>query len=265
MTDTRDTRNGNLYDANGNPTATFRIKSLVTDSIPRLDGTINQVNRFQLGPLPDDSIASGGSGGSVIKPISIAQVDHTVGQRVQHIFDHIIGVCAEKNVYDMVDIVLDTETKKQYNIYFTADKVSITPHLVIMWIEKQTLQSAFNGTVKISMNNHIKPFRKQINVDKPETYDIIINSAIDALVAQNESYNNTKTMIENCVAQFNLDIEPEYIRRTKTLWHVSYKKGTLKNDIVIQYDETSKEFLFQKRYITSDEVVDLVHTTSRTT
>ena len=189
----------------------------------------------------------------------IESVDRTARHYVQNVFDHITGICAEKNVTDMIDIVTDEPNKKQYNIYYTADKVVTTPHLMIKWQEGR-----FSNIVKIYMNQHVKPFRKQIKIDKPEKYDAIINTAIDTLVAQNELYNETKAMIENCVSEFNLDVEPEYIRRTRTLWHVSYKKGTLPHSIVIQYDERSKEFLFQKRYITSDDVVDLVNAPSRT-
>ena len=206
----------------------------------------------------DNSFGAGEWCAGII-PKRIIKDDHTnetTRHYVQNLFDHITGICAEKNVSDMIDIVTDEQNKKQYNIYFTADKIKTTPHLMIKWQD--------SNIVKIYMNQHVKPFRKQIKIDKPEKYDAIINTAIDILVAQNESYNETKAMIENCVEQFNLGIEPEYIRRTKTLWHVSYKKGTLLNSIVIQYDERSKEFLFQKRYITSDDVVDLVNTTSRT-
>lgn len=191
--------------------------------------------------------------------IEADSVNESARHDVQNVFDHITQVCAEKNVSDMIDIVRDNSDKKQYNIYYTADKDKTTPHLMIKWQEGR-----FINIVKIHMNQHVKPYRKQIKIDKPEKYDAIINTAIDTLVAQNESYNETKAMIENCVGQFNLDIEPEYIRRTKTLWHVSYKKGTLTHSIVIQYDERTKEFLFQKRYINSDDVVDLVNTTSRT-
>jgi len=178
---------------------------------------------------------------------------------VDNVFSRISEICGEKNVSDMIDIVREYPDKKQYNIYFTADKDKTTPNLMIKWQDGR-----LGNLVKIYMNQHVKPYRKQIKIDKPEKYDAIINGAIDVLVAQNESYIETKQMIENCVAEFNLDIEPEYIRRTRTLWHVSYKKDTLNHSIVIQYDERTKEFLFQQRYLTSDDVVNLVNAPSRT-
>jgi len=231
------------------------------DHLNTIDDAIKIASQLSQGYTSPLSQAFGNGGGGALPQnrLLLNKTDHTARHYVQNVFDHITGICAEKNVSDMVDIVTDEPNKKQYNIYYTADKIKTTPHLMIKWAEGR-----FTNVVKIHMNQHVKPFRKQIKIDKPEKYDAIINTAIDILVAQNESYNETKAMIENCVSEFNLDVEPEYIRRTKTLWHVSYKKGTLLNSIVIQYDERSKEFLFQKRYITSDDVVDLVNTTSRT-
>jgi ATP-dependent DNA ligase len=155
-------------------------------------------------------------------------------------FETLVGICKQKNISNMLDIALDKPSAKKYYIYYTPEKRSETPHLLISWFD--------NDLVKIHMVESISLFRKRIKLENPLTYETIINLVIKTLVEQNEEYTKTKQMIEDCVNKFKLDLKPHYIKRTKRLWHVSYKENEFPNSIVIQYDEKSKEFLFQKRY-----------------
>lgn len=172
-------------------------------------------------------------------------------------FEKFKSICQEKgleNKYIESDVGsrhIKTELVYENN---SPDEI---PRIEIQWIEFQ------NNYVLIRMFNYITRFSRRVNLNKNDKWTKVIEDTINELNTQNLQYIETKTRLQNRIHE--MGIEYSGFRKYGSTWQITCKNDDDKNCTIIQYDEKSKEYLFQRRFASDELAFALLQTERRLT
>jgi hypothetical protein len=158
-------------------------------------------------------------------------------------FEKFKSICVEKGLNDKYHEDTIENRRLLSRLVFENHSPDEIPFISLQWLDGQ-------NHVLIRMLDHIKQFSRRVNLQKNDKWTKIIEDSIEELRVQNLQYIATKTRLQNHIHK--MGIEYSGFRKYGSTWQITCKGDDDKNTTIVQYDEKTDEYLFQRRYATQD-------------
>lgn len=215
---------------------------------------LNQLNDVNnIGNLPWMEANRSGQvvSGTEIREKNTIGYTRTQRQLAEQFIGVVHDICEERDILDLLEQNHSDESGLSWKLWHDTTKNSEKPYLYIIWTRHHPKY------ISIKIVSKITAYTKRVNLSKPDKFKIIIEESITKLAEQNEQYDATERMIQTELDKIQ-DIEVTRLKRHSTTWQVDISYKDKDRGIVIQYDEKTKQFLFQIRYSDKDTVFKLL-------